>query len=964
MATNGNDFISFLGSLQQLTVTLTNAYSGYTISIDDEKRVNITTYDGLDGVDRLNMTSAGDALFIDDGFGNQVIENIEIILAGSGGDIIDLSHATMTLNNDVNILGSAGDDILWGNIGNDTISGASGYDILDGGPGHDNLDGGSDNDYLSGWTGNDVLDGGTGDDVLVGGDGNDIYVFTGVDFGNDTIIEAASAETNTIQFTNAVTQADIVFEFSGNDLILNAGTFGTIIITGQYDGGGAGIDTLEFSDGSTFDLRSVDLPNIDPVAEDDAFSGVEDAPITGNVLGDDSDSDGGTLSVTAQTITTAAGGTVELLAGGDFTYTPAADYNGADSFEYTLQDGQGGSDTASVALDIAGVVEATNLDIRVSHDNTAQQYINSADGYDLGAPQSYGVTETVDAATMDVAGAGANAQVSYSFADADTASVALDSSWNSMKNVEVSAQGAGNITLSNFVHTDVSFGDGGNSTISITDAKRGFIATGDGDDSITIDALTNNEHWSNVFDIDSGAGNDVIDFAGDKGITQTVIDAGSGNDDVTLSGNYKASDVTLGTGDDSAAGGNGADTIYGGAGNDTISGGAGDDILYGGNNDLLIAQDKEFSDDILFPELQERKNINDLDPSGEASLGIKDPNLNVDFDATATITFTKGGAGYNNSLGIYSIAADGTIQMASLLWENVKDAGYNTAHQIDIPGGENGGDFGFFIIGDGDRTNSGYNGLDTGEVGNIRFVYDLGGAGERAATIYDNGSDISVVYDDGLAQRVLSGNVYHTTERGADADLNADGKVHTVSGLESADNADALMIGFEDLKNLGDADYEDVLFELNVNTNYVDGSEQGNDVLDGGDGNDVLYGEGGDDILIGGAGNDTLNGGTGADTFVFDSLDGVDTVQDFSFTDGDRLDISGILDGYDAGSDDLADFMELVVDQNGDTTLRVDSDGQGGDFQTVAVFEGVAITDGLAMLVQNGNLIADQPMVI
>lgn len=936
----------FSGSLQQLTVTLVNAYSGYTISIDEEKNVNNGGYNGGTGSDILFMSSAGDALFIDDGLGNQTINNIETILAGSGGDIIDLSHATMTVNNDVNIIGSSGDDILWGNVGNDSVSGAQGEDILDGGPGHDSLDGGFGNDYLS------------------GGDGQDIYKFGVSDFGNDTLVEAASSEINTIQFTNAVTQSDITFEFNGNDLVLNAGAFGTITLVGQYDGGGAGIDTIEFNDGSTFDLRSVDIPNVDPVAEDDAFNGVEDAPITGNVLGNDSDSDGGTLSVTAQTITTAAGGTVELLANGDFTYTPAADYNGTDSFEYTLSDGQGGTDTASVDLDIAGVAEAVNLDIRVSHGNIATKYIDSTDGYDLAAPQSYGTTEVLDAATMDVAGAGANAQVSYSFADANSANVALDSSWNSMKNVEVSAQGAGNITLDNFVHTDVSFGDGGNSMISITDAKRGFIETGDGDDAITIDALTNNEHWSNVFDIESGAGDDVIDFAGDKGITKTVIDAGSGADDVSLSGNYKASDVDLGAADDSASGGNGADTIYGGEGNDILSGGAGDDILYGGNNDLLVAQDKEFSDDILFPELQERTDIADLNPSGEPSLGVKDPNLNVDFDATATITFEKGVAGYNNSLGIYSIAEDGTIQMASLLWENVKDAGYNTAHQIDIPGGGNGGDFGFFIIGDGDRTNN-YNGMDTGEVGNIRFVYDLGGANERDATIYDNGNDVSVVYDDGTVQEGLDGNIYHTTERDAPADLNADGKVHTVSGLENSDNTESLMIGFEDLKNLGDADYEDVLFSLDVNTNYIDTSEQGNDVLDGGDGNDALYGEGGDDVLIGGAGNDTLGGGTGADTFVFDTLDGVDTVNDFSLSEGDTLDIAGILDGYDESADDLADFIHMVVDQtNMNTIMQVDSDGQGGDFQNVAVFEGVAITDGLDMLVQNGNLIADQPLVI
>ncbi|TRO38374.1 retention module-containing protein [Pseudomonas sp. ALS1131] len=43
----------------------------------------------------------------------------------------------------------------------------------------------------------------------------------------------------------------------------------------------------------------------------------------------------------------------------------------------------------------------------------------------------------------------------------------------------------------------------------------------------------------------------------------------------------------------------------------------------------------------------------------------------------------------------------------------------------------------------------------------------------------------------------------------------------------------------------------------------------GNDTLSGGKGNDILYGQGGNDILIGGEGDDILYGGTGADTFVW-----------------------------------------------------------------------------------------------
>src|SRR5205807_1837119 len=43
---------------------------------------------------------------------------------------------------------------------------------------------------------------------------------------------------------------------------------------------------------------------------------------------------------------------------GSFSYTPAADYNGADSFTYTVSDGHGGSASATVSLTVSAVNDA------------------------------------------------------------------------------------------------------------------------------------------------------------------------------------------------------------------------------------------------------------------------------------------------------------------------------------------------------------------------------------------------------------------------------------------------------------------------------------------------------------------------------------------------------------------------------------------------------------------------------
>ena len=52
---------------------------------------------------------------------------------------------------------------------------------------------------------------------------------------------------------------------------------------------------------------------------------------------------------------TRAHGTVSCTAGGTCTYTPAANYFGPDSFTYTISDGHGGTDTATVSITVTPV---------------------------------------------------------------------------------------------------------------------------------------------------------------------------------------------------------------------------------------------------------------------------------------------------------------------------------------------------------------------------------------------------------------------------------------------------------------------------------------------------------------------------------------------------------------------------------------------------------------------------------
>lgn len=137
----------------------------------------------------------------------------------------------------------------------------------------------------------------------------------------------------------------------------------------------------------------------------------------------------------------------------------------------------------------------------------------------------------------------------------------------------------------------------------------------------------------------------------------------------------------------------------------------------------------------------------------------------------------------------------------------------------------------------------------------------------------------------------------------------------------------------------------------------------GNDNIKGGGGSDFLKGDAGKDKLTGGGGNDILwggndnnrdilRGGGGKDAFQFKRLmDKADTI--IGFKPGtDIIDMRRVLSGNqyaaDSGFEKFTEFIQLVT-VNGNTEIRVDSDGLNGDgeFKALAVLKGVQ-SDALA----------------
>jgi len=255
----------------------------------------------------------------------------DILLGGNGEDVLD---------------GGAGNDLLSGGNGEDTLYGGDGNDLLSGGNGSDSLDGGAGNDLLDGGNGNDSLDGGSGSDIVLAGNGNDDANFTWSENTDSTNYYDGGKGFDTLQLT--LTSAEL--ELAQEDIA----AFNAFLKSGGYIFQFQSFDlTVRNFEALVFNIVG---GNVAPEAIGNIYEASEDVALTisgPGVLGNDIDAEGATLI--AALVTGPTNGTVTLNSDGSFTYTPDADFFGADSFTYKANDGALDSDVATVTLQVAAV---------------------------------------------------------------------------------------------------------------------------------------------------------------------------------------------------------------------------------------------------------------------------------------------------------------------------------------------------------------------------------------------------------------------------------------------------------------------------------------------------------------------------------------------------------------------------------------------------------------------------------
>jgi VCBS repeat-containing protein len=210
--------------------------------------------------------------------------------------------------------------------------------------------------------------------------------------GNDLANEGETVVLDTVG-TISATQGTLVRSGDTVQFTPAADFFGSVSFTYTIsDTSNPVIDTPEEIASATGTVTiNVTAVNDAPVfVADNVLAATEDTPLTipggtltANDLPGPANESGQTVSISAVTAVSAQGGTVSLD-GQTITYTPRTDYNGSDTFTYTIRDSEGATSQATASLSIAAVNDAPVLNLATGLTATEDQTISFSQSQVLG----------------------------------------------------------------------------------------------------------------------------------------------------------------------------------------------------------------------------------------------------------------------------------------------------------------------------------------------------------------------------------------------------------------------------------------------------------------------------------------------------------------------------------------------------------------------------------------------------
>ena len=338
------------------------------------------------------------------------------------------------------------DDILFGVPGSDSYgvnagearlySGADGSPLLTLAP--EAMDGTSPPAHFFGRFGSSVAGLGridydgplTGDyysDFAAGTDGGATTAYGQVRIATQHLNEApvpvddavSTLEDQAVQFTALTNDVDADgFIDQGSVVIVDEPVGGYVLvepITGEFTytplPDWAGVDSFTYSvadevgamSGTATVTVTVQEVNDAPVAVADSFSTDEDTPVLVSPAANDTDVDGVAVASTLELISGASNGSVSLVKAGVVQYSPVADWFGADSFTYRVQDDDG--EWSNVAECMVTVLDVNDAPVAVA---------DAQDGYqDWGLnvdvlANDYDIDGSLDSVTLTITGMPSN----------------------------------------------------------------------------------------------------------------------------------------------------------------------------------------------------------------------------------------------------------------------------------------------------------------------------------------------------------------------------------------------------------------------------------------------------------------------------------------------------------------------------------------------------------------------------
>jgi large repetitive protein len=280
-----------------------------------------------------------------------------------------------------------------------------------------------------------------------------------------------------------------------------------------------------------------------PDAIDDTPPSVpEDAPSTRlNVLANDNSFDPDSFTVTA--LTQGAHGSVAISADGQAVeYTPGANYNGPDTFTYTVTDGYG-TDTATVSVTVTAVNDPPN-----AVDDQADVPFNAAptaipvlanDSIDPDSGETLTITQVIQGAhgAVVITGGGTGLTYAptagYSGPDSFTYTISDGNGGTDTASVSITVQGSTNNPPDAVDDSATVNADGG---AQVIDALANDTTAPDAGETLTIVQVTQGAHGTVII---TGGGTGLTyapaaGYVGPDAFTYTVSDGNGGTDTATV----------------------------------------------------------------------------------------------------------------------------------------------------------------------------------------------------------------------------------------------------------------------------------------------------------------------------------------------------------------------------------------------------------------------------------------------